>query len=151
MAIRNGQRLDQIGILLSAPDLEKAENFYCDVLGAKLAHRYTLDDGATYLGLGLHLGSAYITVARRLPTVPTFVHYVRDVDAAIDRALAAGATLIRSSKTHPIWDAPWGDRVSCIIDPAGILRRFQTRREVISFDESQERAKAERALRQSAR
>jgi len=40
--------------------------------------------------------------------------YVEDADRVLERAVAAGARL-----TLPPMDAPWGDRVGRIVDPAG--------------------------------
>ena len=40
--------------------------------------------------------------------------YVKDVDAVIERAMAAGAKIL-----IPAEDQFWGDRVGRIIDPAG--------------------------------
>jgi PhnB protein len=40
--------------------------------------------------------------------------YVEDADRVLERAVAAGARL-----TLPPVDAPWGDRVGRIVDPAG--------------------------------
>lgn len=48
--------------------------------------------------------------------------YLEDVDAAIERAVAAGARVLL-----PIEDAFWGDRVGRIVDPAGHVWNVATR------------------------
>jgi PhnB protein len=46
---------------------------------------------------------------------PVTMHrYVRDVDAAVDRALQAGATALM-----PVQDMFWGDRYGIVVDPFG--------------------------------
>lgn len=52
---------------------------------------------------------------RSLKGTPVTVHlYVDDVDAFVDRAVKAGATL-----TMPVTDMFWGDRYGVMVDPFG--------------------------------
>jgi PhnB protein len=48
--------------------------------------------------------------------------YIEDVDHIVERAVAAGARL-----TLPPMDAPWGDRVGRIVDPAGHVWNIASR------------------------
>ena len=48
--------------------------------------------------------------------------YLEDVDRVIDRAVAAGATVLM-----PVTNAFWGDRVGRIIDPSGHVWNVATR------------------------
>ena len=53
--------------------------------------------------------------------VPIFV-YVEDVDAAVEKAVALGATLLVA-----VQDQFWGDRTAWINDPCGHLWTIDTR------------------------
>ena len=79
------------------------------------------------------------TLASRAPQpdgsspVVIFV-YVEDVDAVIERAVAAGAKVLL-----PVKDQFWGDRTGRIIDPSGHVWTLSTRIEETSSAERQER------------
>ena len=63
--------------------------------------------------------------------------YVEDVDAVVERAVAAGAKLIR-----PVQDQFYGDRTGGIEDPFGYRWFVATHKEDLSMDEIQKRAAA---------
>lgn len=63
--------------------------------------------------------------------------YVPDVDATVDRALAAGATL-----REPITDFVSGDRYASLLDPFGLRWSVMTRIEDLTDAESQARVEA---------
>lgn len=68
-----------------------------------------------------------------LKGTPVIIHmYVRDVDAAIAQAVAAGATL-----TMPATDMFWGDRYGQITDPFGHQWSLATHTRDVSFEEMQ--------------
>jgi PhnB protein len=68
--------------------------------------------------------------------------YVRDVDATTERAVAAGAKLIR-----PIEDKFYGDRTGSIEDPFGHVWHLATHKEDLSMAELRRRAeKAAKAM-----
>jgi PhnB protein len=70
---------------------------------------------------------------------PVSMHlYVEDVDAAVKRAVEAGATLIR-----PVSDQFYGDRVGGIEDPFGYRWFIATRKEDLTMDEIRRRAAAQ--------
>ena len=70
---------------------------------------------------------------------PVSIHlYVDDVDAAVDRAVAAGAKLIR-----PVADQFYGDRVGGIEDPFGYRWFIATHKEDLTMDEIRRRAAAQ--------
>jgi PhnB protein len=71
---------------------------------------------------------------------PVSIHlYVEDVDTAVERAVAAGAKLVR-----PVADQFYGDRVGGIEDPFGYRWFIATRQEDLTMDEIRGRAAAER-------
>ena len=66
--------------------------------------------------------------------------YTRDVDGAIARAVAAGATV-----TMPTQDMFWGDRFGTIRDPFGHDWQLATHKEDVSPKEMQRRFQAMQA------
>jgi PhnB protein len=60
--------------------------------------------------------------------------YVENVDAVIERAVAAGARIL-----VPVQNQFWGDRTGRIIDPSGHVWTISTRIEETSSTERQER------------
>jgi PhnB protein len=62
--------------------------------------------------------------------------YVEDVDAVVDRAVAVGAKLQR-----PIEDKFYGDRAGSVEDPFGHTWHVATRKENLSAEEVQKRAR----------
>src|SRR5438874_1228603 len=70
---------------------------------------------------------------------PVSIHlYVEDVDAAVERAVTAGAKLIR-----PVADQFYGDRVGGIEDPFGYRWFIATHKEDLTMDEIRRRAAAQ--------
>jgi PhnB protein len=70
----------------------------------------------------------------------TTVHihlYVKDVDAMAEKAVAAGAKLIR-----PVEDKFYGDRTGTIEDPFGHVWHIATHKEDLSMAELRKRAQA---------
>lgn len=115
------------GLLLNidVPDVAKAEAFYCAALGLTVGRRFGADfvellgsDAPLYLltkKAGTSIGAAGGDVRRYerhwSPIHPDYV--VEDLDAAIVRALAAGA--VQEGETS---DAPYG-RLAMFADPFG--------------------------------
>ena len=60
--------------------------------------------------------------------------YVEDVDGVVERATAAGATVVR-----PVKDEFYGDRAGLIADPFGHKWHLATRKEDVSPQEMQQR------------
>jgi len=70
---------------------------------------------------------------------PVSIHlYVEDVDAAVERAVAAGAKLIR-----PIADQFYGDRTGGVEDPFGYRWFIATHKEDLTMDEIRRRTQAQ--------
>ena len=63
--------------------------------------------------------------------------YVEDVDAAVQQAVDAGATV-----TMPVEDMFWGDRFGSIVDPYGHSWSLATHVEDVPPEEMAERGKA---------
>jgi PhnB protein len=66
----------------------------------------------------------------------SFLIYVPDVDAAMEKAVKAGATPFM-----PVADQFWGDRMGALTDPFGYRWSLATRKETLSEEEIQKRFK----------
>ena len=115
----------QLLVNIDVDDLARAEAFYTTALGLRAGRRFG-DDGLELLG-----ASAPIYLLRKAAgtpasaTVPTPRDYARhwtpvhlnlvvpDVDAAVARAVAAGAVLEQAARSHD-----WG-RIALLADPFG--------------------------------
>jgi len=122
--------------------------FYAKAFGAKNVLCLTEPSGKVGHA-ELEIGSARFMLADEYPdfgalspvTVggsPVSIHlYVVDVDMTVERALSAGATLLR-----PVQDEFFGDRVALLTDPFGHKWHLATRQEDVSAEEMQRRMDA---------
>ena len=100
----------------------------------KVAHALLTISGAMVI-----IEGEWPTLASRAPQpdgsspVVVFV-YVKDVDAVVERAVAAGAKILLEVKNQF-----WGDRTGRIIDPSGHVWTIATRIEETSAAEREER------------
>jgi uncharacterized glyoxalase superfamily protein PhnB len=110
---------------LCVPDMQAAVRFYVEGLGGRELFRLTEPSGRvghTEIDLGGHvlmLSEPFpeygIRAAEPGAQLPFCIHlHVDDADAAIERALAAGATLVR-----PAQDQFYGERGGRVRDPFG--------------------------------
>ncbi|HEY4252371.1 MAG TPA: VOC family protein [Roseomonas sp.] len=131
-------------VQIVAADAAAAIDFYIKAFGAVEAFRLTEPSGKighAELKLGgtlLMLSDPYPEHGAPPPSdgpSPLRLHlYVADVDAAIAKAVALGATVKR-----PVADQFYGDRAGTIIDPAGHVWYLASRRELVSPAEMQAR------------
>jgi PhnB protein len=123
--------------------------FYKRALGAEEVMR--MDGPGGKIGHAeIKLGDSRIMLADEHPEIqalspktiggsPVSIHlYVENVDAAVERAVAAGAKLIR-----PVADQFYGDRVGGIEDPFGYRWFIATHKEDLTMDEIRRRAPAQ--------
>jgi PhnB protein len=73
------------------------------------------------------------------PTSANVFVYVPDVDAAVSRAVAAGARVLA-----PVADMFWGDRWAMIADPSGNVWQVATHKEDVGPDEMMKRIRRSR-------
>ena len=123
--------------------------FYKKALGAEEVMRMA-DPGGTIHHAEIEIGDSRIMLADEHPEIqalspktvggsPVSIHlYVADVDGAVERAVAAGAKLIR-----PVADQFYGDRVGGIEDPFGYRWFIATHNEDLTMDEIRRRAAAQ--------
>jgi PhnB protein len=133
---------------LSVNDGEAAIEFYKKAFGATEVMKMPGPQGK---GVGhadlLLFGRMHVMLADEYPDMgnrsprslggsPVLLHvYVEDVDATVDRAVAAGAKLVR-----PVADQFYGDRSGGIEDPFGHQWYFATQKEIVSGEELERRA-----------
>jgi PhnB protein len=131
---------------LSISGAAQALEFYKKAFGAKEVMRMPGPDGK--LGHAeISIGGSRIMLADEYPamsflspqsrggtTVSIYI-YVKDVDATVERAVAAGAKLLR-----PVADQFYGDRTGALEDPFGHMWHVATHKEDLSKAELRKRA-----------
>ena len=124
-----------------------AIDFYKNAFGATELSRSPAPDGKI-MHAALRIGDSTLFLADEFPghcnapapdrQSPVTLHlYVEDADAVFNRAVAAGATA-----KMPMMDAFWGDRYGQVADPFGHSWSIATRKEEVSPEEADRRAKA---------
>jgi PhnB protein len=123
--------------------------FYQRALGASEVMRMDGPGGRIHHA-EINIGGSRIMLADEHPEIqalspktiggsPVSMHvYVENVDAAVERAVKAGATLVR-----PVADQFYGDRVGGIEDPFGYRWFIATHKEDLTMDEIRRRAAAQ--------
>ncbi|MFL6279658.1 MAG: VOC family protein [Vicinamibacterales bacterium] len=114
-------------------------------MGATVGVQRPAADGTTAHAM-LLINSAMLMVEAEWPVLPSrapvpdgsspvvIYVYVEDVDAAVARAVAAGATLLA-----PVETQFWGDRTGWIIDPAGHVWTIASRVENTTEEQRRDR------------
>jgi len=125
-----------------------AIEFYKEAFGATESMRLTSPDGKV-LHAEILIGDSPIMLCDECPdwnalspqtiggTAVSIMLYLEDVDIVVDRAVAAGATLIM-----PVADQFWGDRMGTISDPFGHKWSIATHTEDVAPEEIEVRSKA---------
>jgi lactoylglutathione lyase len=113
-------------VALTTPDYERLVKFYCEGLGLEPSAIWNNDGGRALI---LDMGKATLELfdekqaevidqleaEKRISGPIRFALQVPDLDAALERLLAHGATLV-----HPPVTTPWGDRNARLQDPDGM-------------------------------
>ncbi|MFH1183588.1 MAG: VOC family protein [Chloroflexota bacterium] len=116
----------QLRVAITTPDFQRLMKFYSDGLGLEPAAFWQNDGGRAVL---LNMGHATMEIfdeaqaqaidqleaGRRVSGQIRFALQVPDLQAATDRLLAHGATLV-----HPPVLTPWGDHNVRVQDPDGM-------------------------------
>lgn len=123
----------ELRVALTTGDYERLVKFYCDGLGIEPAAIWN-NDGGRALMLDMRHAALEIfderqaevvdqlEVGERLSGPIRFALQVPDLDAAVERLLAHGATLV-----HAPVVTPWGDRNARFQDPDGMqITLFQS-------------------------
>ena len=126
----------------------KAIEFYKKAFGAEEMFRLPAPDG-NIIHADLKIGDSHLFLVEEMPAMesrgpeliggsPVTIHiYVKDVDAAFKKAVAAGATV-----RMPLADMFWGDRYGVLTDPFGHSWSLATHKEDLSPTEIGKRAEA---------
>lgn len=133
---------------LVTTDTARAIEFYGRAFGARELFRLVEPSGKVGHA-EIAIGDSVLMLADEYPDFgarsaayfggsPVRFHlYVNDADAAVQRAIAAGATELR-----PVADQFYGDRSGMVLDPFGIAWTLATPVEDLSSDEMQRRFSA---------
>lgn len=116
----------ELRVALTARDYENLVRFYCDGLGLEPAALWNNDGGrALMLEMGIATLELFderqaeviddLEAGRRVSGQVRFALRVPDLEAAMNRALAHGATLV-----HPPVQTPWGDKNVRLQAPDGM-------------------------------
>ena len=131
---------------LCVSDAARAIEFYKDAFGATELKRMEMPDGKI-AHAEIQIGDSRVALADEFPemdfrspqsiggTAAQFVLYDEDVDACVERAVAAGARL-----TRPVKDQFYGDRSGSVEDPFGHHWYIATHRRDVSRDELERQA-----------
>jgi uncharacterized glyoxalase superfamily protein PhnB len=123
-----------------------AIDFYRRAFGAAEIYRMPGPDNAI-MHAELHIGDSILYVCDEFPgmdcsspqsiggTTSTMHLYVPDVDAAFQKAVAAGARVVM-----PVMDMFWGDRYGKVADPFGHSWSLATHKEDVAPEQMQVRA-----------
>ena len=126
-------------------DVEAQINFCRDTFGAVERVRRPGPDGRAEHAL-MVFGPSMLMIEAESPTLPSraphgdgsspvvIYVYVEDVDAAVERALAQGARLVR-----PVETQFWGDRIGWVLDSAGHMWTIASRVEETTEEQRKDR------------
>jgi uncharacterized glyoxalase superfamily protein PhnB len=135
-------------IHLTVDGADAASVWYRDALGADEINRITLP-GGKLIHVELRFGALTVMLADEFPELDSFgprhlggtygaiYLHVDDVDAVWERAVRAGATVVR-----PLADVFWGERDGQILDPFGHRFGLTQHLRDVSIEEMQELATA---------
>jgi len=133
---------------LAVDDAAEAIAYYKKAFGAEETVRMDAPDGK--IGHAeLKIGDSHVMLSDPFPQASTtppkelggtsasIFMYVEDVDAVVQQAVGAGATV-----TMEVEDQFWGDRFGSITDPFGHIWSIATHVEDLTPEEIEERGKA---------
>lgn len=130
-------------------DAARAVEFYQKAFGAEVRNVSHMPDGKRVMHATVQIGDSMLMLNDEFPewkalsplslggSAVTIHMYVADVDAAFNRAVAAGATA-----TMPVMDAFWGSRYGQLVDPFGHKWSLATHKEDLTPAQMKKRAEA---------
>ncbi len=132
----------------------EAIEFYKKAFGAEELSRQAMPDGKKLMHAALRIGKNHFFLVDDFPEYRggksyspkalggsgvTIHRYVEDCDAAVKRAVDAGATILM-----PVADMFWGDRYGAVTDPFGHVWSFATHLRDLTPDEMAANMRAQR-------
>lgn len=133
---------------LTVDGAERAVAFYAQAFGAQERGPVQAPDGKI-AHAEIEIGGSVVMLSDHFPGFATkppgelggasasVMLYVEDVDAVVERAVAAGASLERE-----VEDQFWGDRFGAVVDPFGHVWSIATHVEDVPPEEMAKRAEA---------
>ena len=133
---------------LVVKDAGKAIEFYKKAFGAEEIRCLPSSDGKSLIHAELQIGDSRLMLVDEFPEMdcrgprsiggtPVTIHiFVKDVDTAFNKALAAGAGV-----KMPLADMFWGDRYGVLTDPFGHSWSLATHKEDLTPEEISTRAR----------
>ena len=127
---------------LTVPDCVEAMKYYSKALGAVEVMRMPGPGGQGTMHAEIKIGDSHVMMSDENPqwqskspstlggSPVSFMIYCEDVDAAYEKALAAGCTPV-----FPLSDMFWGDRMGKVLDPFGFQWSLATHVEDVPEDE----------------
>ena len=125
-------------------DAAKALAFYREAFGAKETYRLPMGDKIGHAEI--QIGDSRLMLSDEYPewdalgprtrggATGSFLIYVPDADAAVERAVKAGARVVQ-----PVENQFWGDRMGTVADPVGHKWMLGTHLEDVPPEEMQRR------------
>ncbi len=141
---------------LTVRDAARAIEFYKKAFGASEVSRFMSPDGKSVMHAEIRIGDSILFLMDEGPgsdgrapetlggTTGGLHLYVKDADAAVKKAVDAGARV-----TMPAADMFWGDRYGKVVDPFGYPWGLATRKE--NLTEAEMRKRAESFFREQSR
>jgi PhnB protein len=136
--------------VLTIDGAAEAIDFYVRAFGARELNRAVAPDGTRIWHAELEIGDSRLMLTDEFPdmggargpkalggTAGSIHIYVDDVDALVERAVRAGATL-----TMPLENQFWGDRYGKLTDPFGHSWGVASHVEDVSEEEQRRRVEA---------
>jgi len=137
-----------LSLHLVVEDIPASVDFYRQAFGARLTRELRLPDGSIVVA-DLLLDDLPLALAAPIPgtslatprstgtSVAAYRFAVQDAEAAMERAVSAGATV-----HSPVQDAFWGVRTGEVLDPSGHRWAFDQRLREVSVEELESRLAA---------
>ena len=137
-----------LSLHLVVEDIPASVDFYRQAFGARLTRELRLPDGSIVIA-DLLLDDLPLALAAPIPgtllatprstgtSVAAYRFAVQDAEAAMERAVSAGATV-----HSPVQDAFWGVRTGEVLDPSGHRWAFDQRLREVTVEELESRLAA---------
>ena len=137
-----------LSLHLVVEDIPASVDFYRQAFGARLTRELRLPDGSIVvadlllddlpLALTAPIPGTLLATPRSTGTsVAAYRFAVQDAEAAMERAVSAGATV-----HSPVQDAFWGVRTGEVLDPSGHRWAFDQRLREVTVEELESRLAA---------
>jgi uncharacterized glyoxalase superfamily protein PhnB len=131
-------------------DSQKALDFYAKAFAAADAQVFSNPSGRGIMHATVRIGDTILMMGDEMPGAQgcqsaetlggspvSFYVYVRDADAAFNRAVAAGASVVM-----PVAEMFWGDRCGTVRDPFGLQWMIATHTQDLTPEQVQKGAEA---------